>query len=171
MGVQTVVSCDQVLWIRRLVRYTREWDWHDAAEVGTSQQPEKSVSLHKLKSTVLAAALIATSALVVVLGLQNRSLRDVTRELVARAREPHQGFIVPTVNLETVFGDSVILGKTDSGHVQLLFVFATGCTHCRASLPGWNQINADLLQYPKSRSLGSQQTVWDRHGVSWQNTT
>ena len=84
---------------------------------------------HKRSSVVLVVALLATSALVIVLGFQNRSLRDRTRELFAMTREPHRGFVLPTVNLETIAGDSVRLAKSDSGHVQLVFVFSTNCTH------------------------------------------
>ena len=46
------------------------------------------------------------------------------------------------------------MAKSDSGQVQLLFVFATECTHCRASLPAWNQIAADLLHYPGIQVIG-----------------
>ncbi len=99
---------------------------------------------HKRNSVVLVVALLAASTLVVVLGFQNRSLRDRTRELFAMTREPHRGFVLPTVKLETIAGDSVQLAKSDSGHAQLLFVFATACRHCRASLSAWNQI-ADHL--------------------------
>ena len=99
---------------------------------------------HKRNSVVLGVALLAASALVVVLGYQNRSLRDRTRELFAMTRQPHRGFVLPAVDLETIAGDSIRLGESDSGHVQLLFVFGTNCRHCRASLPAWNQI-ADHL--------------------------
>ena len=46
------------------------------------------------------------------------------------------------------------LAKSDSGHVQLVFVFSTNCTHCRASLQAWKQIANDLVHHAEVQVLG-----------------
>ena len=51
---------------------------------------------------------------------------------------------VPAVTLSAVTGDSVLLGGPPLGHAQVLFVFSTTCQYCKASLPAWKQIAAEL---------------------------
>ena len=107
-----------------------------------------------LRAVIIPLTLITATALLVVLSLQNRSLINRTRELAAKARDPHPGVYVPAVNLETVEGDSVRLGESGDGRQQLLFVFSTRCDHCLASLLAWNRIASKFDDDPHVQVVG-----------------
>ena len=107
-------------------------------------QQEVSVRLQKLHSATLVVALVLASALVVTLAFQKRDLMERLQEAGARSRDPHRGLYLPAVDIETVAGDSVRLGESANGGVQVLFVFNTTCEFCKASLPAWKQIASEL---------------------------
>jgi len=85
-------------------------------------------------------ATILAALLVVVLAMEKRALERRVDDLTIRARDPYPGFVVPEVTAETMAGDSVVLGLPDSGSLQLLFLFSTGCKQCEASLPAWTTL-------------------------------
>ena len=93
-------------------------------------------------TTVL--ALLAASALVVVLGIENRSLRAAYADLAERARTPHGGIFVPTFRAQTLTGDSVTVGSVAGTGRQVVFIFTSTCPYCRASLPAWRQLARDI---------------------------
>ncbi len=90
------------------------------------------------------AALAASALLVVVLGLQNRTLREELSELRLRAERAYPGLTVPTFRAATLAGDSVTIGETLPGRRQLLLVFNTTCGFCRRTIPVWNRIASNL---------------------------
>ena len=98
----------------------------------------------KVLTSVLVAALVAASGLVVKLSMQQRTLVDRVRELTTRVRDPYVGFYVPAVTLRSVTGNSVRLGEVPSGNAQVLLVFSTTCRFCRASLPEWKRMVSQL---------------------------
>ena len=102
--------------------------------------------LQKLYTSILVVALVAASVLVVVLAFQKRALMERQQELAARSRDPRPGFYVPAIDIETVTGDSVRLGESPNGGVQVLLVFNTTCEFCKASLPAWKKIASTLSQ-------------------------
>jgi hypothetical protein len=94
--------------------------------------------------SVRSVALVMALVLVVVLALQNRSLRaDLTRARL-RAVIPPVGLTVPGFRAVTLAGDSVTLGAGTTG--QVLFFFNTTCGFCRANLPAWGRITARARQ-------------------------
>lgn len=107
-----------------------------------------------LRALVIPLTLFTAMSLLVLLSLQNRALINRTQELAAKARDPHPGFYVPAVNLETVEGDSVRLGESIEGRQQLLFVFSTRCDHCIASMPAWNRLASELEDDPHVQVVG-----------------
>ncbi len=98
----------------------------------------------KVLTFVLVASLVAASGLVVKLSMQQRTLLDRVGTLTTRVRDPHVGFYVPAVTVESVAGDSVRLGEVPSGNAQVLLVFSTTCRFCRASLPQWRRMASQL---------------------------
>ncbi len=70
------------------------------------------------------------------------AMKGEVERLTALAYEPHPGAYVPELQLASVEGDTVVLGRL--GQPQLLFFFNTTCPHCRASVPGWNEIASHL---------------------------
>ncbi len=69
-------------------------------------------------------------------------MKEEIERLSVMAFEPHAGVFVPEIPVETIEGDSVVLGRL--GQRQLLFFFNTTCPHCQASLAGWNQVTESL---------------------------
>jgi len=102
------------------------------------------MDLARFRSIVLLVALAAATVLVVVLALQKRELSERVEGLTTRVRDPYPGLYVPAVTLPSLSGDSVSLGQTKPGHVQVLFVFSTTCEFCKESLPGWKRIAGEL---------------------------
>lgn len=82
----------------------------------------------------LVAALAVSTALVLLLALEVRQLREDQRWLVERASEPYFGMYVPQVPVTALDGSTHRLGQP-RGRFQVLFFFTTSCPHCRASLP------------------------------------
>jgi len=112
------------------------------------------MDLPKLRTTVLVFALAAASVLVVVLAAQKRDLLDRIDALNTRIRYPFAGLYVPAVAMPAVGGDTVVLGQPPPGHVQVLFVFSTSCQYCKASLPAWKQIAAELAASDRAEVVG-----------------
>ncbi len=102
------------------------------------------MDVSKFRTMVLVVALTAATILVVVLALQKRDLVTRVETLTERIRHPYVGMYVPAVTLSAVTGDSVLLGGPPRGRAQVLFVFSTSCQYCKASLPAWKQIAAQL---------------------------
>lgn len=100
--------------------------------------------LKSLTSLAAYAGLVAAAALVVVLGLQNRALREELSELRVQAERAYPGLAVPTFRAVTLAGDSVTIGKTSDGRRQLLFIFNTTCGFCRRTIPVWKGIASKL---------------------------
>jgi peroxiredoxin len=98
------------------------------------------VTLSTLRSLAWTGATILAALLVVVLATQKRALERRVDDLTIRVRDPYPGFVVPEITAETMAGDSLVLGLPDSGSLQLLFLFSTGCKQCEASLPAWNAL-------------------------------
>jgi peroxiredoxin len=98
-----------------------------------------------------AAALAAACLLVLLLGFQNRALRRDVRHLRFRDGILHEGLVVPAFRAATLAGDSVMIGGSESGGRQVLFVFNTTCPYCLRSLPGWRTIAARLASADRPR--------------------
>jgi len=76
--------------------------------------------------------------------MEKRALERRVDDLTIRVRDPYPGFVVPEVAAVTMAGDSLVLGLPDSGSLQLLFLFSTGCKQCEASLPAWTALYMEL---------------------------
>ena len=92
--------------------------------------------------------------LVVVLAMEKRALERRVDDLTIRVRDPYPGFVVPEVTAETMAGDSLVLGLPDSGSLQLLFLFSTGCKQCEASLPAWTALSTEFDADPRIDVIG-----------------
>lgn len=79
-------------------------------------------------------ALLAASALVALLGWQNRGLRADRDWLTDRAAYAYPGMYVPVVETTALDGAKLALGEP-SGERQVLFFFNHTCEYCRASAP------------------------------------
>ena len=112
------------------------------------------MDLTKVRTTVLALALTMASVLVVVLASQKRDLLDRMDALNTRIRHPFAGLYLPAVAMPSVVGDTVVLGQASLGHAQVLFVFSTSCEFCKASLPAWKQIAAELAASDRAEVVG-----------------
>jgi len=93
---------------------------------------------------LIQVALASAIALVVALGLQNRSLKERHRELTRLYRGPYPGLYLPAFDAVTIDGDSLRIGEPPDGMSQTLFFFTTTCPHCRATVPAWKQIAASV---------------------------
>jgi peroxiredoxin len=98
------------------------------------------MDVSKFRSMVLVIGLAGAAVLVVVLASQKRDLLVRIESLTTRIRDPYVGMYVPAATLPSVTGGSILLGEAPAGHVQVLFVFSTGCSYCKASLPAWKRI-------------------------------
>lgn len=79
-------------------------------------------------------ALLAASALVVVLGMQNRGLREDRDRLTDRAAYAYPGMYVPVVDAPRIDGGRLALGSP-VGEFQVVFFFNETCTYCLRSAP------------------------------------
>ncbi len=87
---------------------------------------------------LLSGALALACGLVVVLSRRQLSLSEAYVKLRAKAGLPYVGYVMPTVRLATLGGDSVTVGEvSDSSVKQLLFVLTATCPFCLATLPVW----------------------------------
>lgn len=88
----------------------------------------------------LPVALVATSALVLLLTRQNRGLATRYQKLQRMVTEPYRGFVVPTFRASTLSGRPATIGEHPSGGRQVLFIFRTTCPYCEASVPAWSML-------------------------------
>jgi peroxiredoxin len=112
------------------------------------------MDVSRFRSTLLVTGLAAAAVLVVVLASQKRDLLDRIDALSTRIRYPFPGLYLPAVALPAVAGDTVVLGQASPGRAQVLFVFATTCQYCKASLPAWKQIAAQLAAIEQVEVVG-----------------
>jgi peroxiredoxin len=112
------------------------------------------VTLSTLRSLAWPGATILAALLVVVLATQKRALERRVEDLTTRVNDPYPGFVVPEVTAETMAGDPVVLGLPDSGSLQLLFLFSTGCNQCEASLPAWSALYTAFDTDPRIDVIG-----------------
>lgn len=104
------------------------------------------MSLRRMGSWILSAALIAASTLVLLLSSRLRDLSADYREFRLLSTMPHSGGVVPTFQTVTLAGASVTVGEVDDSLArQLLFVFNTTCPYCRGIIPLWQHM-ADSLE-------------------------
>lgn len=85
------------------------------------------------------------AVLVIVLSAENRALRRELTDLRRQEWFPRVGDVLPSSKMETLDGDSVMLGGVHPGGRQVLFVFNTRCGWCRRSLPAWRTIAERLV--------------------------
>ena len=89
----------------------------------------------------MAVALLAASALIVVLATRHQRLTEAYRTLRLRTSLPSAGAVVPTFRALTLDGDSITIGEgPDPLARQVLFVLTTSCPFCRQTLPTWARI-------------------------------
>ena len=84
------------------------------------------------RTLVIALVWLAVSALVVVLGVQNRGLREQRDQLTDRALYAYRGMYVPETPLTALDGSAQTLG-TPSGRHQVVFFFNHTCPYCARS--------------------------------------
>jgi hypothetical protein len=96
--------------------------------------------LQRVRALVVPAALVAACVLVILLGMEVRSLRRDLRAERRRSLLPAAGQVVPPVWGRTILGDSLLLGEGAPGSRQVLFVFNTTCPICVETLPGWGSV-------------------------------
>jgi peroxiredoxin len=89
----------------------------------------------------MAVALLAASALIVVLATRHHRLTEAYRTLRLRTSLPSAGAMVPTFRARTLAGDSITIGEgPDPRAKQVLFVLTTSCPFCRQTLATWARI-------------------------------
>src|SRR5258708_23015723 len=72
---------------------------------------------------VTTAVALAAAAVVLVLGVQNRALRQRNHDLIVRFTSPHPGMLVPAFSARSLAGDSVTIGASSLDERQVLFFF------------------------------------------------
>jgi peroxiredoxin len=97
----------------------------------------------KLQSLLAPVALAMAAVLIVVLGRRVRSLNHENEELFRRVTRPYAGMYVPAFSSPTTDGGAVNVAAPGRAR-QVLFVFNRTCPYCRASIPTWTKIGADL---------------------------
>jgi peroxiredoxin len=97
----------------------------------------------KLKPLLGPATVAIAAILVVILAMRVRTLNRVNEDLYRRLSRPHAGMFVPAFSSSTTDGGVVSVGSPRAGR-QVLFVFTATCPYCRASIPAWTRIGADL---------------------------
>ena len=97
--------------------------------------------VRRVGTWILAATLVAASALVLLLSRRLRDLSGDYRKLQQLSTLPHGGTVVPTFRTVTLRGDTVTVGEVaDSAAKQVLFIFNTTCPYCRGIIPLWHQV-------------------------------
>jgi thiol-disulfide isomerase/thioredoxin len=98
--------------------------------------------------------LLLSLALSFQLAKQSRTQRERIGQLSLEAKIPQRGMLVPEFSVARPEEEPVVVGRADTGQVQLLYYFTTTCPFCRASIPAWNEL-AELLEAEGlGRSLG-----------------
>lgn len=98
------------------------------------------------RALIIAAlvSLAAALALILVLARQVEAGGERVKRLTERLNSLQRGSWVPTVALPATDEGSVVVGERGDGGRQLLLVFNTTCAFCRASLPAWTRLPAQL---------------------------
>jgi thiol-disulfide isomerase/thioredoxin len=95
----------------------------------------------KWLAALTVTGIVAVSSLVVLLARRVVDLSRAYSELRTRSSLPHAGYVVPTIQVGALNGDSLVVGQlADSGGRQVVFVFTTTCPYCRATLPVWELV-------------------------------
>lgn len=103
------------------------------------------MSVRQVVPWVLAIALIAASALLLLLSRRLRDLSADYHKLRLLSTLPHAGTVVPTFRAATLSGDSITVGEApDSAARQVVFVFNTTCPYCRAIIPLWHRMTDSI---------------------------
>ncbi|HYH78953.1 MAG TPA: TlpA disulfide reductase family protein [Longimicrobium sp.] len=97
----------------------------------------------KLKPLMVPAAMAAAAILVVVLAMRVRALNGENEMLFRRITRPYAGMYVPAFSSTTTDGKTVSVAGPGRAR-QVLFVFNNACPYCRASIPAWTRIGADM---------------------------
>lgn len=100
--------------------------------------------LGKLAGATIVLVLLA---LVAILSLQSRELRERFRAADDKVKYPYVGMHVPELTFSSSLGLPVTLGKS-ARRDQLLFVFNTHCPYCKASIPAAGSIWQTLANSP-----------------------
>ncbi|RNF83725.1 peroxiredoxin family protein [Montanilutibacter psychrotolerans] len=94
--------------------------------------------------------LLAACALVVLLSVQNRQLREGYDALVDAGRRPQVGSWLPATHTTTLDGQPVTLGAARGRH-QVLYFFDPACPICEASLPAVRALALALRDAPQGQ--------------------
>ncbi|HEX9483513.1 MAG TPA: thioredoxin-like domain-containing protein [Gemmatimonadaceae bacterium] len=94
---------------------------------------------------------IAASA-VLILGIQNRALRQRNRDLIVRFTAPHPGMLVPAFTARSLVGDSVTIGASSLDERQVLFFFTSTCPYCVRSMPALRLLDSLLRREHRRRA-------------------
>jgi hypothetical protein len=94
----------------------------------------------------------ALTLTVLVLGLQNRSLRQQDRDLVLRFGKPHPGLIVPAFAAKSLAGVTISVGEGVGDDRQILFFITASCEYCQRSLPALQSVDSALNRHPDSHT-------------------
>lgn len=88
-----------------------------------------------------ASATVVGFVLVLILALQNRSLKSDLHQMTDESRQPHVGLWLPSVALSSLDGQKLHIGMPKRvGGYQILYFFSPSCTHCARSMPALNRI-------------------------------
>jgi len=97
------------------------------------------------------AGCLAASSLVVFLSKRVVELNRAYFELKTLSSQPHAGYVVPTMHVGALNGDSIVVGElADTLARQVVYVFTTTCPYCRATLPIWGLVFDSLARLPSS---------------------
>jgi len=100
--------------------------------------------------------IVVLCAVAIGLAMEVRALAPQARALQRSKVMPVPGMFVPTVRTATAAGDSITVGETKAGRIQVLIYFATTCQYCRETLPALTRISRALL----ADSLHRFDVVW-----------
>jgi cytochrome oxidase Cu insertion factor (SCO1/SenC/PrrC family) len=95
---------------------------------------------HVLPRALPLAGLLLATLLVVLLGVEVHSLRADLRAADAREHYADTGMYTPSLELERPDGSTAVIGAPDEGAHEILFLYNTTCSFCRAALPAWKEI-------------------------------
>jgi peroxiredoxin len=97
------------------------------------------------------AGCIVASSLVVFLSKRVVDLNRAYFEFKTLSSQPHVGYVVPTMHVGALNGDSLVVGElADTMARQIVYVFTTTCPYCRATLPIWGLVFDSLARLPSS---------------------
>ncbi len=92
------------------------------------------------KPAVIRIVVPLLSILILVLALQNRSIKAEYSQLLDQNRWLQVGSHVPRFTAAAQDGSPVTVGEGETGKRQLLFMMSAKCSFCSASVPAWQKI-------------------------------